>query len=99
MKKIQKGDMVIVTAGKHAWAVATVKHIADDRIWLTWVNIVKKAVKKQGFVEKEASLHISNVSAYDEEKKVATRVKIGDHKGKKVRVYASSGKTITTASK
>lgn len=97
MKKIQTGDTVIVTAGKHKWAIAQIIRVQEDRVYLQGVNIVKKAVKKQWFVEKEASLHISNVSAYDATEKKPSRVRIGEEKGKKVRMYVTSGKVIKKA--
>ncbi len=97
MKKIQTGDTVIVIAGKHKGAVAQVIRVEEDKVTLQWVNIVKKAVKKQGFVEKEASIHVSNVAAYDAATKKPSRVKIGEEKGKKVRMYVTSGKVIKKA--
>jgi len=97
MKKIQTGDTVIVTAGKHKWAVAQIVHVAEDRVTLQGVNIVKKSVKKQWFVEKEAPMHISNVAAYDPTSKKASRVKIGEEKWKKVRMYVTSGKVVKKA--
>ncbi len=97
MKKIQTGDTVIVTAGKHKWAIAPVIRVEEERVYLQGVNIVKKAVKKQWFIEKEASLHVSNVSAYDATTKKASRVKIGEEKWKKVRMYVTSGKVIKKA--
>lgn len=98
MKKIQTGDTVIVTAGKHKGAIAPVIHVTENRVFLQGVNKVKKAVKKQWFVEKEASIHISNVSAYDLWEKKASRVKIGEEKWKKVRIYVASGKVIKPTS-
>jgi large subunit ribosomal protein L24 len=94
MKKIQTGDTVIVTSWKHKGAVASVIRVVEDRVYLQGVNVVKKAVKKQWFVEKEASLHVSNVSAYDPIEKKASRVKIWEEKGKKVRILVTSGKVI-----
>ncbi len=94
MKKIQTGDTVLVTTGKHKGAIAPVIRVAEDRVYLQWVNIVKKAVKKQWFVEKEASLHVSNVAIYDADNKKPSRVKIWEENGKKVRVYVTSGKVV-----
>lgn len=40
-------------------------------------------------------MHVSNVAAYDPVAKKASRVRISEEKGKKVRVYVTSGKVIT----
>lgn len=97
MKKIQTGDTVIVIAGKHKGAIAPVIRVQGDRVYLQWVNMVKKAVKKEWFIEKEASLHVSNVAVYDATNKKPSRVRIGEEKWKKVRLYVTSNKVIKKA--
>jgi len=47
MKKIKKGDTVIVIAGKHKGKIAVVDKAMGDSLWLHGVNVVKKAVKGQ----------------------------------------------------
>lgn len=97
MKKIQTGDTAIVTAGKHKGEIAEVIRVEEDHVYLKGVNVVKKATKKQWFVEKEAFIHISNVAVYDAATKKASRVRIGEEKGKKVRLYVTSGKQVKKA--
>lgn len=88
MKKIQKDDKVIVISGKFKKTVATVEQVnwTEDTVVLKGVNVVKKAVKWQWFVEKTLPIHISNVMHYSEELKKPVRVSIKTVKGKKVRV-------------
>jgi len=89
MRRIKKGDTVIVIAWKHKWKVSEVEKVRSDGqfVWLKWVNVAKKAVKGQGFVEKILPIHVSNVMLYlkDKEQAVKTRFEI-DAKGKKKRV-------------
>jgi large subunit ribosomal protein L24 len=77
MKKIRthvrKGDLVEVIIGDHKGArgniIAVRRHDRPSkvRVLIEGVNLVKKAVKptperpQGGFLEKEASIHISNV--------------------------------------
>ena len=61
-------------------------------------NIVKKAVKGQGFVEKRVPIHISNVMYYCEKckKGVRIKVKIEDVDGKRIkkRICARCGREL-----
>ena len=72
--KIKRDDVVIVTAGKHKGRTGKVLQVLSDksRVVVEKVNLVKRHVKPQGdrpggTVEKEASLHISNVALLDQE--------------------------------
>lgn len=85
MKKLRTWDPVIVISGKHKGKVSTIEKIQDDLVILKWVNIVKKAVKGQWFIEKTLPIHISNVMYYSEKDKKAVKVWIKEEKGKKVR--------------
>ena len=102
--KIQRDDTVIVTAGKHKGATGRVIDINtdDDRIIIEQVNLVTRQVKPQGgqpggTIEKEAALHISNVSLYDAEegRKVKAGWSVVD--GKKVRVDRKTGAALGKA--
>lgn len=88
MKKIQKNDKVIVISGKFKKTIATVESVdhENNSVILQWVNVVKKAVKWQWFVEKTLPIHISNVNHYSEQLKKPVRVSIKTVKGKRVRV-------------
>ena len=95
--KIKRGDFVKVVAGKDKGKTGTVLSVLRDshRITVEGINMVKRHQKPQGdqpgqILEKEASLHISNVSLWNKDED--RRVKVGferveiDGKSKKVRV-------------
>lgn len=71
--------------------------IREEKVWIKGVNIVKKAVKKQGFIEKEAPLHVSNIALYDAKSNSASRVSIKIEDGKKMRYYKKSGEVVKKA--
>ncbi|MDY3317242.1 50S ribosomal protein L24 [Riemerella anatipestifer] len=102
--KIKRGDNVIVTTGKNKGSKGEVLEVIrkegkDPRVVVAGVNIVKKHTKPSaanpqgGIVEKEASLHISNVALMDENGK-ATKVGYKMEGDKKVRVAKTTGKTL-----
>ena len=102
--KLKRGDNVIVTTGKNKGSKGEVLEVIrkegkDPRVVIAGVNIVKKHVKPSasnpqgGIVEKEASLHISNVALMDGEGK-ATKVGYKTEGDKKVRIAKSTGKEI-----
>ena len=69
MKKIKKGDQVIVLSGKDKGRSGTVLNILkNSKVLVENVNIVKKHQKgnpntgqEGGIIEKEMPIHISNV--------------------------------------
>lgn len=68
MRKIRRGDMVLVTSGRNKGQQGKVRiNVVDrDRVVIEGVNIVKKHIKRgrarqAGIVEVEAPLHVSNV--------------------------------------
>ena len=67
--KIKKGDSVMVLTGKSKGVSGKVLRVLKDRIMVEGANLVKKHTKPNpqaeqpgGIIEKEASLHISNVA-------------------------------------
>lgn len=99
--KIKRDDTVIVTTGKHRGRTGKVLKVLPDeeRVIVEKVNLVRRQVKPQGdrpggTVEKEASIHISNVALYNAEE--SRRVKAGYRveEGKKVRVDRKTGAVI-----
>ena len=68
--KIKTGDNVKITAGNHKGSEGKVLNIVSDksRLIVEGINMVKKHMKPSaqnpqgGIIEKEASIHISNVS-------------------------------------
>lgn len=95
MKKIKAWDPIIVIAWKHKGKISTVEKVDDDKIFLKWVNEVKKAVKGQGFVKKTLPIHVSNCMYYDEKNKKGSRIGIQlDKKGKKQRFLKKFKDTV-----
>lgn len=100
--KIKRDDTVVVVAGKHKGKVGKVLRVLPDRgrVVVEKINLVKRHVKPQGdrpggVLEKEASLHVSNValwnSAENRRMKVGWKV-LAD--GTKVRVDRKTGNEI-----
>ena len=100
--KVKKGDDVIVIAGKDKGKKGKIVKVITDssRVVVGGVNMIKRHAKASrteagGIVEKEASLHVSNVALLDPKSGKGTRVgykTLGD--GKKVRVAKRSGEVI-----
>ncbi len=94
MRKLKKWDPVIVIAWKFKGAKSHIVKVEEDRVFLHDVNKVKKAVKWQWFVEKEASIHISNIAYLEWDKATKVAIKIDDKTGKKTRISKKSGKVL-----
>jgi large subunit ribosomal protein L24 len=100
--RIKKGDMVCAITGKDKGKSGQVLQVnrQDNRVIVQGLNLVKKHQKQTfghegGIIQKEASIHISNVAHVDPESKRPTRVGIKFLKdGSKVRVAKRSGETI-----
>ena len=102
MRKIRKGDEVIVIAGKDKGKIGQVLQVIDDeKVLIEGVNVAKKAVKPNpmkgttgGIVDKNMPVHISNVAVFNPETKKAGRVGFSVENGKKVRVFKATGKIV-----
>jgi large subunit ribosomal protein L24 len=97
MNRIRKGDHVVVITGKNKGQRGDVLRVDGDRVVVSNVNVIKRHTKPNpqanqpgGIVEREASIHISNVqlfnSATNKGERVGTK-KLED--GRKVRVFRS----------
>lgn len=103
MRKIKKGDDVVVLAGRDRGKRGVVLKVMEkDRVLVDSVNVVKKHQKPNpqkgetgGIVEKEAPINISNIAIYNPITKKADRVgfKLLED-GRKVRVFRSNGETV-----
>lgn len=101
--KLQKGDKVIVRAGKYKGQTGkiTATHPSENKVTVEGINVVKKHVKPnqqnpQGaIVEITKPIWVSKVSILEPTSKKASRIgyKIGQA-GKKTRVFKKSGKEI-----
>ena len=72
MNRIKKGDQVVVIAGKDKGKQGEVVRVAGDRVVVSNINVVKRHTKPNpqagqpgGVVEREASIHISNVMLFN----------------------------------
>lgn len=103
MKKIKKGDDVIVLTGRDKGKRgAVVKTLPNERVVVEGVQIVKRHTKPNpqagipgGIVEKEASIHISNVALFNPVTQKADRVGIKTLEDeKKVRFFKSNNEVV-----
>ncbi|HDS1137467.1 TPA: 50S ribosomal protein L24 [Stenotrophomonas maltophilia] len=100
--RIKKGDQVVVNAGKDKGKQGEVVRVDGDRVVVASVNIVKRHTKPNpqagvagGVVEREASIHISNVNVLNPASGKGERVgfKVLED-GRKLRVFRSSGEAL-----
>ena len=101
--KIRRDDEVVVLAGKDKGKQGKVLKvlIADNRVIVEGVNLVKKHTKPNpqlgvagGIVEKEASIHFSNVAIVNPATGKADRVGFRFEDEKKVRFFKSNGELV-----
>src|SRR5210317_55223 len=99
--KIKTGDTVIVIAGKDKGKTGNILSVIKnkDRVVVEGVNILKhhkKATQESPgkIEEKEASIHISNVSHLDPDTGKPTRVKYEIKDGVKQRLSVVSGSLL-----
>ncbi|ACF50472.1 50S ribosomal protein L24 [Stenotrophomonas maltophilia] len=100
--RIKKGDQVVVNAGKDKGKQGEIVRVDGDRVVVANVNIVKRHTKPNpqagvagGVVEREASIHISNVNVLNPASGKGERVgfKVLED-GRKLRVFRSSGEAL-----
>lgn len=103
MNKIRRDDEVIVIAGRDKGKRGKVSRVLhNDRLIVSGVNMVKRHTKPNpmrgtpgGIVEKEASIHISNVAIFNGTTNKADRVGIKVlEDGSKIRVFRSNQEAI-----
>jgi large subunit ribosomal protein L24 len=103
MRKIRKGDDVVVTTGKDRGKRGTVLRIVDaDHVLIEGANRVRKHQRPNpmkglqgGIVDKEMPLHISNVALYNPATKKGDRVGVRTlQDGRRVRFFKSNGEVV-----
>ena len=103
MKKIRKGDQVIVLTGRDKGKRGAVsRRVDDERLLIDGINLVKKHVKPNpmkgttgGVIDKAMPIHQSNIAIWNDATGKADRVGIKLlANGDKVRVFKSSGEQI-----
>jgi len=103
MRKIKKGDDVVVTSGKDKGKRGTVLRVVDaDHLVVEGANRVKKHQRPNpmrgltgGIVEMEMPLHVSKVAIFNPQTRKADRVGFRLlEDGRKVRFFKSNGEVI-----
>jgi len=103
MRRIRRGDEVIVIAGKDKGRRGSVlRVVSDKRLLVDGVNVVKRHTRPDpsrnrpgGIIEKEASLDVSNVMLFNAQTNKGDRVGFRTlEDGRKVRFYKSTGEVI-----
>lgn len=104
MHKIKKNDEVIVITGKDKGRHGKVIKMlpAKNRAVVEGINLVKKHVKANpqknitgGVINKEASIHYSNIAIYNPSTKKADRVGVKIlEDGRKVRYFKSNNELV-----
>ncbi len=101
--RVVKNDMVKILSGKYSGKTGKVLKVFPDqnRLIVEGVNIIKKHTKPSqsnqqgGIIEKESSIHVSNVMVIDPKTNEATRVGYKFlEDGKKVRISKKSGEML-----
>jgi large subunit ribosomal protein L24 len=100
---VRKGDLVIVIAGSNKGKKGKILRVVGDRVVVEKVAMIKKHSKatqqnpQGGIVDKEGTVHISNVQLFDDKSSRGTRTKTSTDGDQKVRVGVKSGTKFPTA--
>ena len=104
IRKIRKGDEVVVLAGRNRGQRGNVLsvHAAGDRVVVEGVNLVKRHTRPNpqrgisgGIIEKEVPIHVSNVALFNPIAGKGDRVgvkKLEDDR--KIRIFKSTGEVV-----
>jgi large subunit ribosomal protein L24 len=103
MRKIRKGDNVVVIAGRDKGKRGDVTRVVDaEHVLVSGVNSVKKHQRPNpmkgeqgGIVSKDMPIHVSNVAIWNPVTQKADRIGFRQlEDGRKVRFYKSNGEQI-----
>ena len=103
MRKIRKGDLVVLTAGRDKGRKGTVIEVlADDRVRVEGLNMAKKHQRPNpnanvpgGIIDREAPVHISNVLIVNPATQKGDRIGFKAlEDGRKVRVFKSNNEMV-----
>jgi len=99
--KIKKGDKVVVISGSDKGKTGEVLRSipSENRVVVQGVNLVKRHTRASqttqgGIIEKEATIHVSNVAHVDPKDNKPTRVGFKLVDDRKVRVAKRSGEQL-----
>lgn len=103
MKKIRKGDQVVVVSGKDKGRRgAVIQVLADGRLLIEGVNVAKKHQRgnpqrgvQGGIVDRTMPLHAAKVAIWNPAAKKGDRVGVKSlADGKRVRFFKSNGEML-----
>ena len=103
MAHVRKGDMVVVISGAYKGKRGKILRIVGDRVIVEKVAMIKRHQKptqktpQGGIIDKEGTIHISNVALFDDKLGRGTRTKIAAEGDTKVRVGVKSGTKFPNA--
>ena len=103
MAHVRKGDLVVVISGANKGKRGKVLHVVGDRVIVEKVAMIKRHTRPSqknpqgGIVDKEGTIHISNVQLFDDKVGRGTRTKTVAEGDSKVRVGVKSGTKFPTA--
>ena len=76
---VRKGDMVVVTSGSYRGKKGKILRVVGDRVVVEKVGMIKRHTRptqkspQGGIVDKEGSIHISNVQLFDDKVRVGVK--------------------------
>ncbi|HEY5930795.1 MAG TPA: 50S ribosomal protein L24 [Burkholderiales bacterium] len=103
MRKIKKGDNVVIITGKDKGKRGAVLRVIDDNhVLIEGANRVRKHQKPNpmkgttgGIVDKEMPMHVSNIAIFNPTTQKADRVGVKQlDDGRRVRIYRSNGEML-----
>jgi large subunit ribosomal protein L24 len=103
MRRIRKGDEVMVIAGKDKGRQGKViRMVGEDRVLVEGINLVKRHTKPNpsrnvagGIIEREASIHLSNVMVFNPGTSKGDRIGFRTlEDGRKVRFFKSNNEVV-----
>ena len=99
--KLREGDEVIVISGREKGKRGNIKKILGEKCVVNDLNLAKKHTRPNpqlgitgGIVEKEMPINLSNVMIWNGSTKKQDKIGFKDEKGKKIRIFKSTGKSI-----
>jgi large subunit ribosomal protein L24 len=97
MAHVRKGDLVVVISGAYKGKRGKILRLVGDRVIVEKVAMIKRHQKptqktpQGGIIDKEGTIHISNVALYDDKLGRGTRTRSVADGDTKVRVGVKSG--------
>ena len=102
MRKLKKGDNVVVITGRDKGKRGEVKQVFAERVLVAGINQVKKHQRPNpmkneqgGIVNKEMPIHVSNVAVWNPVTQKADRIGMRVlEDGRKVRFFKGNGEQL-----